>query len=90
MLPLFWTLPPAMLSGTAAAGGIGLISAIGNLGSYFGPSIIGYLKDRTHTYTYGLLVVACFISFSSVLAFIIGRRMEKNGLLAKKSSTQAS
>ena len=84
MLPLFWTLPPAMLSGTAAAGGIGLISAIGNLGSYFGPSIMGYLKDHTHTYSAGLLVLASFIFFSSVLALIVGRRIDKSGLLPRK------
>src|SRR5262249_6862974 len=33
----FWTLPTAMLSGTAAAGGIALVNSIGNLGGYFGP-----------------------------------------------------
>jgi hypothetical protein len=33
--PTFWTLPTAMLSGTAAAGGIALINALGNLGGFF-------------------------------------------------------
>ena len=35
--PTFWSLPTAMLSGTAAAGGIALINALGNLGGFFGP-----------------------------------------------------
>lgn len=72
MLPVFWTLPTALLSGRAAAGGIGLISAIGNLGSYFGPSIMGYLRDRTHSHTAGLLALATFIVCGSILALILG------------------
>ena len=37
----FWSLPTAMLSGTAAAGGIALINALGNLGGFFGTATIG-------------------------------------------------
>src|SRR5439155_26568733 len=41
MLPTFWTLPTAFLSGTAAAGGIALINSVGNLGGFVGPNILG-------------------------------------------------
>lgn len=34
----FWPLPTAMLSGSAAAGAIGLINSLGNLGGFFGPA----------------------------------------------------
>ena len=37
----FWSLPPSFLRGTAAAGGIGLINAIGNFGGFLGPSLLG-------------------------------------------------
>jgi MFS family permease len=43
MLPVFWTLPAAMLSGAAAAGGIALINSVANLGGVFGASILGGL-----------------------------------------------
>ncbi|MFM8273361.1 MAG: MFS transporter, partial [Gemmata sp.] len=36
MLPVFWTLPTAFLSGTAAAGGIALINSVANIGGFFG------------------------------------------------------
>src|ERR1700736_5620498 len=49
VLPVFWTLPPALLSGTAAAAGIAAVNSIGNLGGYFGPQIFGLLRDRTGT-----------------------------------------
>lgn len=43
MLPVFWTLPSAFLSGTAAAGGIALINSVANIGGFFGASILGQL-----------------------------------------------
>lgn len=43
MLPVFWTLPGAFLSGTAAAGGIALINSVANIGGFFGASILGQL-----------------------------------------------
>ncbi len=76
-LPLFWSLPTAMLGGTAAAGGIALINSIGNLSGYFGPSIIGKLKDATKDYTAGLLVIAASLALAAVLGYIVGRRAPK-------------
>jgi MFS family permease len=43
MLPVFWTLPSAFLSGTAAAGGIALINSVANIGGFFGATILGQL-----------------------------------------------
>jgi len=43
MLPVFWTLPSAFLSGIAAAGGIALINSIANIGGFFGATILGQL-----------------------------------------------
>ena len=73
-LPLFWSLPTAMLGGTAAAGGIALINSIGNLSGYFGPSIIGRLKDLTKNYTAGLLVIAASLALAAVLGYVVGKR----------------
>ena len=57
-LPVFWTLPTAFLSGAAAAGGIAIINAIGNLSGFAGPYVMGWLKDATGAYTAGLLTIA--------------------------------
>lgn len=38
-MPLFWPMPSAILRGTAAAAGIGLVNSVGNLGGYLGPNI---------------------------------------------------
>jgi ACS family tartrate transporter-like MFS transporter len=58
VMSVFWAIPPMVLGGTAAAAGIGLINAIGNLGGFFGPSIMGTLRDMTGGYSGGLLVLA--------------------------------
>jgi hypothetical protein len=70
--PLFWTLPTAFLSGTAAAGGIALINAIGNLAGFAAPYAMGYLKDATGGFSAGLLVVAFFPFLSAILVLILG------------------
>ena len=41
MLPMFWALPTAFLSGAAAAGGIALINSVANIGGFLGPMILG-------------------------------------------------
>jgi ACS family tartrate transporter-like MFS transporter len=69
-LPCFWTLPTALLTGTAAAGGIALINSIGNLAGFVGPYGMGYIKDATGSFGAGLLFIAAiaFASFLLVLA----------------------
>ena len=76
-LPLFWTLPTALLTGSAAAGGIALINSIGNLSGYFGPALIGWLKDTTQSYTAGLLVIAASMGFAGLLGYFISKPMSK-------------
>jgi MFS family permease len=43
----FWCVPTKFLKGTSAAAGIALISSIGTSGGFFGPSIIGFLKQTS-------------------------------------------
>jgi D-galactonate transporter len=90
-LPTFWTLPTAMLSGTAAAGGIALINSIGNLGGYFGPSFMGYLKDWTKSHTYGLIGLGACMAMSGFLALAMGhnRELEKSGIAELQSDATA-
>jgi MFS transporter, ACS family, tartrate transporter len=57
-IPPFWGLPTAFLSGTAAAGGLALINAIGNLGGYVGPKVMGFMKTATGSYSAGLRLLA--------------------------------
>jgi sugar phosphate permease len=44
-LSCFWSLPPAILQGTAAAAGIALVNSFGNLAGYVSPEIAGRIRD---------------------------------------------
>ena len=69
-LPLFWTFPPAYLTGTAAAGGIALIGALGNLGGFVSPYTLGFVKDLTKSTDVGMYVLAGVVFMSAILALV--------------------
>ncbi len=71
VLPTFWSLPTAFLSGTAAAGGIALINSVGNLGGFFGPNLIGQLRASTGSFSPGMLAVAATLVIGAVLALCV-------------------
>jgi D-galactonate transporter len=65
--PLFWPMPTAVLAGTAAAGGIAWINSVGNLGGFFGPSIVGVITDLTKRSDYGLYVASVMLVVGAAL-----------------------
>jgi ACS family tartrate transporter-like MFS transporter len=54
----FWSTPPMFLTGTTAAAAIAWISSLGNLGGFFGPWYVGFIKDQTGSYAGGLYGLA--------------------------------
>ncbi|NNA17068.1 MFS transporter [Pseudomonas lundensis] len=55
--PLFWTLPTRLLSGAAAASGIAVIGALGNLGGFLAPTVKTFVEqhfDNPHAGMYFL------------------------------------
>jgi MFS family permease len=65
--PLFWSLPTAILRGTAAAAGIAAINSVGNLGGFASPYVIGVLKDVTHGTAAGLFSVSAVLVAGAIL-----------------------
>lgn len=78
-MPVFWTLPTAFLSGTAAAGGIAMINSIGNLAGFAAPYAIGWIKDVSGSYTVGLLA----LSASGIIAVVIVLALDHDPLLER-------
>jgi ACS family tartrate transporter-like MFS transporter len=66
----FWAIPPAFLSGTAAAGGIALINSIANLGGQVGPMLAGILERSTGSFIPGLLMSAALLFMAGMLAAV--------------------
>ena len=72
VLPVFWTLPTAFLSGASAAAGIAAINSIGNLSGFAGPFAMGYIKDATGSFNGGLLLIAGCVLIAMVLVMVLG------------------
>ena len=72
--PPFWTLPTECLSGRKAAAGIAAINSIGNLGGFFGPTLIGYAREVTGSFTLGLMVSAAALLASTLFVLSMRRR----------------
>ena len=72
-IPTFWTLPTALLTGSAAAGGIALINSIGGLGGFVGPYVIGWIKDATGQFSLALLAIAGFMIAAGALTVLLTR-----------------
>ena len=70
-MSVFWSIPPIVLGGTAAAAGIALINAIGNLGGFVGPSVMGWLRQETGGYAGGMLVLAAGLLVAAWLVLTI-------------------
>jgi ACS family tartrate transporter-like MFS transporter len=67
----FWAMPTTFLSGTAAAAGIAIINSFGNLGGFFGPYIIGTVRNATGGFRGGLLVVSATLALGGFVALAI-------------------
>ena len=71
-LPIFWTLPTAFLAGAAVAPGIAAINSIGNLSGYFGPFAMGWIKDATGGFLWGLVTIAACAVVALVITLALG------------------
>lgn len=71
-LPVFWTLPTAMLTGTAAAGGIALINSVGNSGGLIGPYLIGLMKGQGLDSHVAIASLSLFMIASALLVLRLG------------------
>jgi MFS transporter, ACS family, tartrate transporter len=61
--PSIWAMPTMFLSETTAAAAFALINSIGQTGAFFGPLIVGFLNDKTHSMHGSMVFIA-----SSMLA----------------------
>ncbi|HEX8027037.1 MAG TPA: MFS transporter [Vicinamibacterales bacterium] len=76
-MSILWTLPAGVLSPGARPAGIALISTSGILGSAVSPSMIGFLRDQTGTFTSGLLYMVFLlgVSIACVWASVAAERV---------------
>lgn len=74
-LPIFWTLPPAVLPVSSAAAGIAIVNSVGNLSGFIGSYAIGAIKDSTGSFAGGLQMLAVLGFLSAVGLFFVTRNL---------------
>ena len=63
---IFWSIPTRFLTGVAAAGGLAFINSIGTVGGFVGPSMMGWLKEFSGSYVFGLSAVTAIMVAAAV------------------------
>ena len=71
---LFWAVPTRMLTGVAAAAGIAMINAIGNLSGFFGPYAVGLLREAGGA-TGAVYSLAAALALSALLVHLLPSRL---------------
>ena len=71
-LPAFWSLPNLFLTEAAAAGSIGLINSVGNLGGFLGPYVLGTVEAVTGSFQGGLYFLAACMGLSAATVLRLG------------------
>jgi ACS family tartrate transporter-like MFS transporter len=71
MLGPFWTLATSLMTGVGAAAGIALVNSVGNIGGFVGPNIIGVVREATHSFGAGLVVVGVVLAVGGLLVLAV-------------------
>jgi ACS family tartrate transporter-like MFS transporter len=66
-MSVWWSYPTTFLSGMAAAGAIGLINSMGNLGGFVGPYVTGWVRQATGSFALAMLYLAASLAAAGLL-----------------------
>lgn len=73
----FWALSSETLGASAAAAGLAMINAVGNLGGFFGTYMIGLLRDRTGSFLFALSPILVCEAVGCLIVIAIGRQQKR-------------
>jgi MFS transporter, ACS family, tartrate transporter len=66
-MSVWWSYPTTFLSGAAAAGAVGMINSVGNLGGFLGPYLTGWVRQATGSFEAALLYLALSLAAAGAL-----------------------
>ena len=67
----FWAIPSETLPRSVSGSAMGLINALGNLGGFFGPVVVGYLNKRTGNFTSGFAALGVGFIVAALLTSLV-------------------
>jgi nitrate/nitrite transporter NarK len=77
-ISVFFSMPTEILSQSAAAAAVGIISTMGNISSFLSPYLFGYLRMRTGSFTAALWAVALVAFLGALLTLAVPTRHESS------------
>ena len=74
-IPQFYTLPPTITSGAAAAMGFAVANSVGSVAGFVSPYLLGYVADLTGSTNNGVLVIAACLLLGGALVFAVPAKL---------------
>ena len=68
---VFWSIPPMLFAPEVAGGARGLINGCGNLGGFFGPTLVGWFITVTHSTDTGVYVLSASLIIASLVTLTL-------------------
>jgi len=79
----FWAIPTETLPARIVGSVMGLVNALGNLGAYFAPLIVGYLNKRTGNFHSGFIFLGLIMLMAGTLALGLNTASDRGGRIEK-------
>ena len=70
-LPVFWSMPTAVVGGAAAAAGIALINSMGNVAGFFATIVVGWITQVTGSTQASMYMMAAVLVLGGVLGLCV-------------------
>jgi MFS family permease len=67
----FWAVPTETLPPRVAGSAMGLVNALGNLGGWFGPLVVGYLIKHTGSFLYGFGLLSVSMLAGAAMTWLL-------------------
>jgi MFS transporter, ACS family, tartrate transporter len=74
-MAVWWSYPTSFLSGTAAAGAVGLINSMGNLGGFAGPYVIGWVRQTTGSFAIAMVCLSLSLAAAGLLILTLRKQL---------------
>lgn len=73
-MSVWWSYPTTFLSGPAAAGAVGMVNSLGNLGGFVGPYVTGLVKQTTGSFAWAMVYLALSLTVAGLLILTLRRQ----------------
>lgn len=74
-LSVWWSYPTVFLSGAAAAGAVGMINSMGNVGGFVGPYLTGWIRQTTGSFAVAMLYMAFSLAVAGLLILTLQKKL---------------